>query len=231
MRVFNRLYVIDAYKHYRCAWVLLQLCALSNNLCIRSVVRVGPPLVICEVSFRSPWGAERNKREKPCRLSIDSITKVTYWPPFFPNAYEERHNASYIGAVDLRFHSYQDSSWAASRCQIAGKLRYTPTDNGFKQAQLAYLAVQNVNILVHLVVSLIRWRAWHGSVGLLPRVQGWQPQRRLLKFKHAWHHTPCLSQQLWTNHQWQAACQLYKTRQMQCIVGRAWVSCVVVGVA
>ena len=25
--------------------------------------------------------------------------------------------------------------------QIAGKLRYTPTDNGFKQVQIAYLAV------------------------------------------------------------------------------------------
>ena len=33
------------------------------------------------------------------------------------NAYEERHNASYRDTVDLRLHSYQDSSWAASRCQ------------------------------------------------------------------------------------------------------------------
>ena len=49
-------------------------------------------------------------------LSIDSIAKVTYWPRFLPNAYEERHNASYRGAVDLRLHIYQDSS-SASRCQ------------------------------------------------------------------------------------------------------------------
>ena len=85
--------------------------------CIQSVVRVGLSLVICEVSFRSPQGAERSKHEKPCRSSIDSITKVTYWPRFLPNAYEERYNASYRDAVDLRCHSYQDSSWAASRCQ------------------------------------------------------------------------------------------------------------------
>ena len=38
---------------------------------------------------------ECSKREKPCRLSIDSITKVTYWPRFLLNACEERHNTSY----------------------------------------------------------------------------------------------------------------------------------------
>ena len=107
----------DAYKRHRGAWVLLQPRALSNKLRIRSVVSVGHPLVICEVSFRSPQGAERSKREKPWRSSIDSIAKVTYWPRFLPNAYEDRHNTSYRGAVDLRLHSYQDSSWAASRCQ------------------------------------------------------------------------------------------------------------------
>ena len=33
--------------------------------------------------------------------------------------------------------------------QIAGKLRYTPTDNGFKQVQIAYLAViSNLDKLV-----------------------------------------------------------------------------------
>ena len=33
--------------------------------------------------------------------------------------------------------------------QIAGKLRYTPTDNGFKQIQIAYLAViSNLDKLV-----------------------------------------------------------------------------------
>ena len=56
-----------------------------------SVVKVGHPLVICEVSSGSPQGAERGEREKPCRLSIDSIAKVTYWPRFLLNAYEERH--------------------------------------------------------------------------------------------------------------------------------------------
>ena len=61
---------------------LLQSWALSNKLCIRSVARVGLPLVICEVSFR---GVERSKREKPCRLSIDSVAKVTYFGHiFFP---------------------------------------------------------------------------------------------------------------------------------------------------
>ena len=34
-----------------------------------------PPLVICEVPFRSLPVAERSKREKPCRLSNDSIAK------------------------------------------------------------------------------------------------------------------------------------------------------------
>ena len=66
----NRLYAINAYKrhyvkHHGCAW---QPWALSNKLCILSVVRVGHPLVICEVSSGSPQGAERREREKPCRL-------------------------------------------------------------------------------------------------------------------------------------------------------------------
>ena len=101
-----------------CAWALLQPCALSNKLCIQSVIRVGPPLVICEVSYRNPRGVERSKREKPLRLSIDLIAKVTYWLRFLPNPYEERHNASYRGAVDLRLHSYISRQfWAESRCQ------------------------------------------------------------------------------------------------------------------
>ena len=103
--------VTDALEHF------LQLWALSNKLYIQSVVMVGPPLVICEVLFRSHWEVERSMCEKPCRSLIDSITNVTYWPHFLPNAYEERHNASCRGAVDLRLHSYQDSSWAASCCQ------------------------------------------------------------------------------------------------------------------
>ena len=42
-----------------------------------------------------------------CRLSIDSITKVTYWPRFLLNAYEERHKASYRGIADLKLYTYQ----------------------------------------------------------------------------------------------------------------------------
>ena len=79
---------IDAYKHRE---VLLQLWALSNKLCILSVVKVGDPLIICEVSFSSPQGAECIKREKPCWLSINSTAKVTYWPRFLN---EERHNGA-----------------------------------------------------------------------------------------------------------------------------------------
>ena len=77
----------DAYKRHSCAQALLQLWALSNKLRILSVVRVGHPLVICEVSSGSPQGAERRVRDKSCRLSI---AKVTYWPHFLLNAYEER---------------------------------------------------------------------------------------------------------------------------------------------
>ena len=67
--------------------------------------------------FRSLRGAERSKREKPCRSSIDSIAEVTYWPHFLLNAYEERYNASYRSTMDLRLHTHQDSSEATSRCQ------------------------------------------------------------------------------------------------------------------
>ena len=56
-----------------------------------SVVGVGSPLVILRLS---PRGADH-----------------------LLNTYEERHNASYRGTVDLRLHSYQDSSRATSRCQ------------------------------------------------------------------------------------------------------------------
>ena len=72
------------------------------------------PLVLCEVPFRSPRGAQHSKREKPCRLSINSIAESDYWPHFLLNAYEERNNASYRGTVDLRLHTYQDSSEATS---------------------------------------------------------------------------------------------------------------------
>ena len=81
------------------------------------MVRVGTPLVICEVLFRSPRGVERSKRKKPCRSSIDSIAKVTYWPCFLLNTYEERHNTRYRGTADHRLHTCQDSSEATSRCQ------------------------------------------------------------------------------------------------------------------
>ena len=91
----------------------MQLWTLSNKLCILSVVRVGHLLVICELLFRSPLGAERNKHQKPCRLLVDLITKVTYWPRFLLNAYGER----YRGTGNLRLHTYEDSSEATSRCQ------------------------------------------------------------------------------------------------------------------
>ena len=47
------------------------------------MVRVGPLLVICKVLFGSPSRAERSKRERPCRSSIDSIAKVTIGHVFF----------------------------------------------------------------------------------------------------------------------------------------------------
>ena len=81
------------------------------------MVRAGYPLVICEVSSGSPQGAERSVREKSCRLSINLIAKVTYWPRFLLNAYEERDKASYRGTADLKLHTYQDSSVATSHCQ------------------------------------------------------------------------------------------------------------------
>ena len=61
---------------------------LSYKFCIQSVVTVGPPLVII-IMFRNPRGAECSEHEKPRQLSIDSITKVTYWPHFLLNACEE----------------------------------------------------------------------------------------------------------------------------------------------
>jgi len=56
-------------------------------------------------------------REKLCRLSIDSIAKVTYWPRFVLNSYEERHKASYRSTSDLKLYTYQDSYVATSHCQ------------------------------------------------------------------------------------------------------------------
>ena len=103
---------IDAYRCHGYAKALLQPWALSNKLSIR----LWPPLVIGEVSFRSLQGAECSKREKPCRSSIDSIAKVTSWPHFL-NAYKERHNAGYRGTADLRLHTCQDSSKATTHCQ------------------------------------------------------------------------------------------------------------------
>ena len=61
---------------------------------------MGPPLVICEVSFRSLQGVEHSKHEKPCKSSIDSIVKVTYWLRFFSMPMK-KDNASYRGTADL----------------------------------------------------------------------------------------------------------------------------------
>ena len=110
-----QLCAIDAYKRHRCAWALLQWWALSNKLCILPVVRVGHPLVIWGFIWKPSRGGCR-ECEKPCQLSIDSIAKVTCWPCFL-NAYEERHKASYRGAVDLKLYTCQDSSVATSHCQ------------------------------------------------------------------------------------------------------------------
>ena len=44
-------------------------------------------------------------------LPIDSIVKVTYWPHFLLNAYEERHKASYRGAVDFRLYKIKAVVW------------------------------------------------------------------------------------------------------------------------
>ena len=117
--------MIDAYKrHYVkpqqtliSVTDALELYYSCGLLATSFVVRVGHPLVICEVSSESPQGAERREREKPCRLSINSIAKVTYWPCFLLNTYEERHKVSYRGAADLKLYTYQDSSIATSHCQ------------------------------------------------------------------------------------------------------------------
>ena len=132
---FNQLYAIDAYRHYRYTWALSQLRALSNKLCIWSVIRVGPSLVICEVSFGSLQGLGCSKHEKPCKSSMNSITKVTYWPHFLLNAYEERHNTSYRGTADLRFHTCKYSSEATSRCQRE-KPKTVHTANNKEEKQL-----------------------------------------------------------------------------------------------
>ena len=116
MILFNRLYAIDAYKCHGCAWALLQWWSLSNKLCILSVVRVGHPLVIWGFIWKPSRGGRR-EHEKPCQLSIDSIAKVTYWPCFLLNAYEERHKTSYRSTADLKLYTYQDSSVATSHCQ------------------------------------------------------------------------------------------------------------------
>ena len=127
--VLKRLYAIDTYKCHGCARALLQPWALSNKLCILSVVRVGHPLVICEVSSRSPQGAERREREKPCPLSIESIVEVTCWLRFLLNAYEERHKASYRGTA-VKLYTYQDSSVATSHCQREKpKMIHTASNN------------------------------------------------------------------------------------------------------
>ena len=53
-------------------------------------------------------------------------------------------------------------------------------------------------------------RAIRVGEGATARVQHQQPQRRPLKLKHAWHLTSCMSWQLRTDHQWQAARRPYK---------------------
>ena len=60
------------------------------------------------------WGVGDKHGRKFCEVlsrRSDSITKVTYWPHFLLNAYEERHKASYRGTAQAsyllrQFHSY-----------------------------------------------------------------------------------------------------------------------------
>ena len=65
----------------------------------------------------------------------------------------------------------------SAQFQIAGKLRYTPTDNGFKQAQIAYLAViSNLDKLVQPCYMLpMQTRPWSG-LGLAKQRLPLRPQ-------------------------------------------------------
>ena len=82
---------------------------LKNQFLSSIYVCINPTLLRLELGIPSnlwgfiqkPWGAE-------------SVAKVTYWPHFLLNSYEERHKASYKGTADLRLHTYQDSSVAMS---------------------------------------------------------------------------------------------------------------------
>ena len=56
-------------------------------------------------------GQRHSEREKPCWLPIDSIVKVTYWPRFLLNAYEESHKACYRGPSDFRLYKIKTVVW------------------------------------------------------------------------------------------------------------------------
>ena len=62
---FKQLYVIDAYNVTDALVLYYSRGALATNFFIQSVVRVGPPLVICEVLFKNPQRSERSEHEKP----------------------------------------------------------------------------------------------------------------------------------------------------------------------
>ena len=128
--------------------------ALSKKLCILSVVRVGHPLVICEVSSRSLQAAERRAREKPCRLSIDSIAEVTYRPRFLLNAYDERHKANYKGTADLKLYTYQDSSVATSHCQRENRvILHSPLTLDCWFSPLLYHLLPHLIALVYILFT------------------------------------------------------------------------------
>ena len=69
----------------------------------RFVSCLGSPLVICKVSFRSPWGAEY-ECEKPSWSIIWSQKWLT--DHFFSSILMKRDNTCYRGTVNLRLHIY-----------------------------------------------------------------------------------------------------------------------------
>ena len=107
---------IDACKRHGCAWTLLKPWALSNKLCIWSVVRLGHPLGICEVSSRSPQVAERSEREK---LSVaDRLNCKSDLLAMFSSQHLWRESQGQLQRFSgFRLYTYLDSSVATSHCQ------------------------------------------------------------------------------------------------------------------
>ena len=77
------------------------------------------------------------------------------------------------------------------------------TDQPCLQPYICLNISRKLNVLMHLHVNA-------GQCWGTARVQRWQPQWRRLKIKDTRHLSSCLSQQLRTDHQQQAALQPYK---------------------